>query len=111
LGNAPTDVLESFELSRHGNLADLFGKIGPDAWNFRQLAFFLGGFGKISRPISNHSRGIAISADPKRIRPFDFEQIGQLVEDRGDLGVVNGHLLSIFAKAAPTRVVRILHCN
>ena len=73
------------------DFVDLAGEVGADAGQPRQVVAALHQHARLLRQVAQDARSIAVGTDAERIRPLDFQQVGDLVEDRGDVGVMDRH--------------------
>ena len=75
------------------DFADLAGEVVADAGQPGQVLAFFQQQARFLRQFAQRARGIAVGADAERIRALDFQQVGDLLEDGGDVGVMDGHLV------------------
>ena len=55
----------------------------------------------VQAQLADHARGVAVGADAEGILVAQLEQVGDLVEAAGDVGVVDGHQSVLTAIKAP----------
>ena len=60
-------------------------------------------FGDAFRQVLDGGRGPAIGAHAKRIGALDLEEVGHAIEERGDVGVVDGHDVALRSMATGLR--------
>ena len=74
-----------------GDLADPAGEIGADARQLGQRPALRQRGGDVELQVADEARGVAVGTHAERIRLADLEEIGHLLEDPGDVGVVDRH--------------------
>ena len=73
------------------DVRDLAGKVLADAGKLRKIGFRRQHASHALRQAFDRARGAAIGANPKLVFPFYFQQVGRLIEDRRDFGILDGH--------------------
>jgi hypothetical protein len=73
------------------NFADLAFKVGADPRQFRQGIAPVEQRIQFPSVVPHRARGVVVGADAKRVIAADLEQVGDLLENNGDVGVVDGH--------------------
>ncbi len=89
-------AIQQAAMSGADDLGDLAGEIATDAGQAGQVVAALHQHARLLRQVTHDARGIAIGTDAKRVRPLDLQQVGDLFEYSGDVGVVNGHMRIVF---------------
>ena len=88
---ARLDLLEHAQASRFDDLCNLARKILADAGQLRQVLAACDHLCGALRQILDGLGGAAIGANAKRVCVVDLEEIGKLVEEACNIGVVDGH--------------------
>ena len=112
-GQLLLEPLEQPAGSRLDDLADLAGEVFTDPGQLRQRLAGLERRRDVEPQVAYGPRRVAIGADAERIGLLDLEEIGDVLEHPGDVGIVDGHgIISIHARkghsdpSQPTVTVR-----
>ena len=73
------------------HVVDLGRKVLADPRQFGEAASGLGPGGHLFGPAFQRTRGTTVGTDAERIRFFELEQIGDLVESDGQIGIGHRH--------------------
>src|SRR5690606_10792298 len=74
------------------DLLDLARKILPDAGELGQLRPALQYAGEVVWKVAHGARCIAVCTHTERVLALDFQEFGDLIEHRRDVGIGDGHL-------------------
>jgi hypothetical protein len=81
---------QEFALAGLDDLLDLLGEVLADAGDIGKRRAALPECRDVAAQLSDRACRISVCPNPERVRALDVEQIGNLVEDRFDGGVVDG---------------------
>ena len=90
-GELGGELAVEFQRARADDLGDLLGQVLPDPGDlgqvFRARPDQVGeGLGEVP----NRAGGVAVGAHPERVGVLDLEEVGDLVEQPGDVGILHG---------------------
>ncbi len=85
------DLLQFAQAACLHHLLDFCRQLLTDAGQRRQIVAGRHQVAHVARMLGDGARPIAISAHAKAVRAFDLQQIGQIIEHRCDLCVLNRH--------------------
>src|SRR2546427_10001396 len=78
------------QLARGHDRRDLLGEVVPDARDLRQIALARAyDVGQGLRVVPHDARRVAIGPHPEGVGTLDLQEIGDLVEQAGDVGVLH----------------------
>lgn len=82
------------------DLGHLAGQVGADAGN--RIELLAAHLGHAAAQLAESAGGVATGADAERVGALNFQQVGHLVDHRGDVGVAHRH--GAILGAPPMRV-------
>jgi hypothetical protein len=88
-GKAPAQLFQQLAGAGGGDLADLAGEVLADARELGELAALRELRGEVERQSAYDARGVAVGTDAERVFVAELEEIGDLLEGRGDVGVMD----------------------
>ena len=103
-GELLLELLQGLTSARLEDLANLTGEGLPDAGEAREIGIFLRQAGKLSGQASNLARPVTVGAHAEGVLAADLQQIGDLLEDPGDIVIVNRHRTRVVAATVRARV-------
>jgi hypothetical protein len=84
-------LVQHCKVLRLYKLGDLAGEVGADTGQLGQVLARLQHLGGAAREVLDGTRRPAVGPHPERVGPLDLEQIGEVVEGRRDLRIVDRH--------------------